>query len=203
MPRTPPLDREALERELGIEFAARNLLVTFHPVTLDTAPSSAQFQALLDAFDGLDGEIGLFFTKPNADPEGRALIEMLDDVSARPHAHAFTSLGHRRYVSLMAVVDAVVGNSSSGLLEAPSLGKPTVNIGSRQRGRLRAASVIDCPSESVAIAAAVREAFGRDCRGVENPYGDGHATERILEVLRALGDPRALLAKRFVDLPVP
>jgi UDP-N-acetylglucosamine 2-epimerase (non-hydrolysing)/GDP/UDP-N,N'-diacetylbacillosamine 2-epimerase (hydrolysing) len=146
--------------------------------------------------------VGLVFTKPNADPEGRALIERLDAfVAGRANAVARTSLGHKLYLSTMALCDAVVGNSSSGLLEAPSLGKPSVNVGGRQDGRLRAASVADCTARRQAIGAAIQASWGKDWRGVENPYGDGRAAERIVRVLRSVGDPRILLKKRFHDLP--
>ena len=195
------LGRKELEEELGFRFRRRNLLVTFHPVTLDQTPSSEQFGALLAALDRLAPDAGLVFTKPNADPEGRALIDMLDAyVAERPNAACYTSLGQLKYLSVMAQVDAVVGNSSSGLLEAPSLGKPTVNIGSRQTGRLEASSVIDCPPETEAVLAAIKDSFERDCRGTVNPYGDGRAAERIVAVLKRIGDPRALLRKRFHDL---
>ncbi len=195
------LDRQALADDLDIRFGARNLLVTFHPATLDAQPSTDQFAALLDALASLGPDAGLFFTRPNADPEGRALIEMLDQfVAETPNAWVFTSLGHLRYLSMMRAADVVVGNSSSGLLEAPSLGKPTVNLGSRQGGRLRAASVIDCAPQRGAIVAAIETALDMDCRGIVNPYGDGHAASRILAVLSGLGDPQSLLRKRFCDL---
>jgi len=195
------LGRGALERELGFAFRTRNLLVTFHPVTLDRAPSTRQFAVLLEALAALGADVGLLFTKPNADPEGRALIAMLEKfVKGRANAAAFASLGHRRYLSAMAVCDAVVGNSSSGLLEAPSLRKPAVNIGSRQAGRLRARTVIDCPVDAGAIKRAIAKAFAMRIGKVANPYGDGHAAERIVRILKRIGDPADLLRKSFRDL---
>lgn len=195
------LTRDELRQALGCDFRSRNLLLTFHPATLDAQPATAQFDQLLAALDGLGPEVGLFFTLPNADPEGRALIARIEAfVATRPHARAYASLGQLRYLSLMAQVDAVVGNSSSGLYEAPSLGKPTVNIGERQRGRLQAASVVNCPPTAAAIGAAVRQAFALDCRGVVNPYGDGESAARILAVLKAVPDPAALLRKRFCEV---
>jgi UDP-N-acetylglucosamine 2-epimerase (non-hydrolysing)/GDP/UDP-N,N'-diacetylbacillosamine 2-epimerase (hydrolysing) len=197
------LTRAALERDLGFNFRTRNLLVTFHPVTLDRAPSTRQFAVLLEALAALGPDVGLLFTKPNADPEGRALIAMLDNF-AKQHANAaaFASLGHRRYLSAMAVCDAVVGNSSSGLLEAPSLRKPAVNIGTRQAGRLRAKSVIDCAVEVGAIKRAIAKAFVMRVGTIANPYGDGHAAERIVRILKRVGDPASLLRKSFRDLEV-
>lgn len=198
-----PLSRAALQRDLGFTFRERNLLVTFHPVTLDRAPSTRQFAVLLDALADLGPDIGLLFTKPNADPEGRALIDMLDAfVKNRGNAAAFASLGHRRYLSAMALCDAVVGNSSSGLLEAPSLKKPAVNIGSRQAGRLRAKTVIDCAVEAGAIKRAIAKAIAMRIGKSANPYGDGHAAERIVRILKRIGEPAALLRKTFQDLEV-
>jgi len=110
------------------------------------------------------------------------------------------SLGQQLYWSTAARVDAVVGNSSSGLLEVPSLGTATVNIGDRQKGRLRATSVIDCPPEATAIAEAVQRAFALDCTGVVNPYGDGHAAPRIVAAIKAVSKPATLIKKRFFDL---
>ncbi|MDH3920592.1 MAG: UDP-N-acetylglucosamine 2-epimerase, partial [Rhodospirillales bacterium] len=156
---------------------------------------------LLSALETLGPEVGLVFTQPNADTAGRALIRMIDDfVAGRDNAVAHGSLGQLLYWSTAAQVDAVVGNSSSGLLEVPSLGTATVNIGDRQKGRLRAASVIDCPPEAEAIVAAVRRAFELDCGGTVNPYGDGHAAPRIVAAIKAVQDPSALIKKRFFDL---
>lgn len=198
--RTTLLTRAQLEAALGLSFKARNLLVTFHPSTLEATPADAQLQELFAALDGLGAQTGLIFTKPNADMGGRALARLIDDyVAARTHASAFTSLGNQRYYSLIAQVDAVVGNSSSGLYEVPSFGTPTVNIGDRQKGRPRAASVLDCAPQRAAIGAAIERAFTLECGGVVNPYGDGHAVERILTVLRQPFDTATLVQKTFFD----
>lgn len=192
------LSREALAHELGAPLAGRNLLVTHHPATLgdDALTEFGELLAALEALD--DGDTAFWFTYPNADDGGRAVAQRLEDwVAVRPRAHAHRSLGSLRYLSLMAQADAVVGNSSSGLYEAPSLQVPTVDIGERQRGRLAAASVLHCAPERGAIRATIERAFALDCRSVVNPYGDGHAAERIVRVLEGLGDPRALLRKRF------
>jgi UDP-hydrolysing UDP-N-acetyl-D-glucosamine 2-epimerase len=192
------LDRAALEQSLGRKLRARNFLITFHPVTLEPEGSRAQMQALLDALESLGPDVGLFFTRPNADTGGRELAALLDGWVARhPNAAAFDSLGQLRYLSLMRAVDAVVGNSSSGLYEAPSLKKPTVDIGDRQSGRLAAKSVVRCEPTVAAIREAIDAALALDCRDVVNPYGDGHSAERISGVLRSLQNPRGLLKKRF------
>jgi UDP-N-acetylglucosamine 2-epimerase (non-hydrolysing)/GDP/UDP-N,N'-diacetylbacillosamine 2-epimerase (hydrolysing) len=200
--RFTPLPREALECALGFRFRRRNFLVTFHPVTNDARPSAEQLAALLAALEALGPDVGLVITKPNADPEGRALIARLEAFAARhDNVSLHASLGRERYFSAMTYADAVIGNSSSGLLEAPSLGKPSVNVGRRQERRLRARSVIDCEAETAAILGAVERALALDCRSVENPYGDGQAAPRILAVLKSIDQPKRLLAKRFVDLP--
>jgi UDP-hydrolysing UDP-N-acetyl-D-glucosamine 2-epimerase len=195
------LDRGELEKTLNFHFRQKNLLVTFHPVTLEKQSAEAQFNALLVALDSLGEEVGILFTKPNADTDGRIIIQLMDSyVTARPHARAYVSLGQLRYLSLMAQVDAVVGNSSSGLYEAPSFRKPTVNIGDRQKGRLQATSVINCPPTAAEIVKAVRQAMTTDCSGTVNPYGDGNSSVRIRDILENIADPAALLKKHFFDL---
>lgn len=198
------LDRAELEARLGFTFKARNLLVTFHPETLSTGPATTQLAELLAALDGLE-DTGLILTYPNADAGGRKLIEMLEMFASRhPNARAFSSLGQQGYLSCMAVCDGVVGNSSSGLLEAPSFHKGTINIGDRQRGRLLAGSVINCPAERDVLTATIGRLYSAEFQAslaeVVNPYGDGGASRRILEVIRKenLDD---LLAKGFHDLP--
>lgn len=193
------LDRPALEASLGAPLGRRNLLVTFHPVTLEAGEGSVQLAELLAALDTLSADTTLWVTKPNADTGGRAIAAALD-AWATQHAgrvHLYTSLGQLRYLSLMAQVDAVVGNSSSGLYEAPSFRRPTVDIGERQRGRLAAGSVIRCPAERAAIRDAIDRALALDCSAVVNPYGDGRAAERIVALLRDLPPAAQLLKKHF------
>lgn len=192
------LEGEMLETALGAPLGERNLLVTYHPVTLEPDRGLGGFEALLAGLDALPREVVKWITRPNADPGSVAVGSALDRWAAgREDVHVFASLGQLRYLSLMAQVDAVVGNSSSGLYEAPSLGVPTVDVGDRQKGRLAAASVIRCPAGPRAIAEAIRQAFELDCAGVSNPYGDGDSARRIVEVLRAAPDRRTLLAKSF------
>lgn len=199
--RLPLLDRASLECDIGVRFRQRNLLITFHPETIGDGRSHAQLAELLAAVSTLNDEHGLFFTMPNADTGGRELRRNIEEfVAERTNAAAFVSLGQLRYLSLMRVADVVVGNSSSALYEAPALFKPAVNIGNRQKGRLRAASVIDVVAERGAIRAAVVAAMALDCSKVTNPFGDGRASERIVTILRSLENPRALLVKRFMEL---
>jgi UDP-hydrolysing UDP-N-acetyl-D-glucosamine 2-epimerase len=198
--RRPLLERGALEQALGAPLGKRNLLVTFHPVTLDECQGLGEFDALLQALDELPADTTLWWSRPNADDGGAEIAARLDDWAARRRAsaHVFASLGQLRYLSLMAQCDAVVGNSSSGLYEAPSFGVPTVDIGDRQRGRLAADSVVRCAGTREAIGAAVASALATGRRSdVANPYGDGDSARRIVDVLRRLPSPLTLLRKSF------
>jgi len=194
------ISRAELQKKLEFKFRERNLLATFHPVTLDRERPADQLRSLLRALDRLGKDTGVIFTKPNADNDGRPLIDMIDDfVSGHENAKAFTSLGQPLYLSLVAQVDAIVGNSSSGLYEVPSFKKPTVNIGDRQKGRLRAPSVIDCEPRTEAILKAIRKAFVLDCSNVANPYGDGNSSARIVAKLKEIRNPAQLVKKHFFD----
>jgi UDP-N-acetylglucosamine 2-epimerase (non-hydrolysing)/GDP/UDP-N,N'-diacetylbacillosamine 2-epimerase (hydrolysing) len=202
--RTQLLSRAALEQELGFRFKARNLLVTFHPVTLEHDRTEAHLEELLAALEALSPATGMLLTGSNADTLGRRFSRRFE-AFAKSHANAayFPSLGQRRYLSAMAQVDALVGNSSSALYEAPSFGRPAVNIGERQRGRLQPASVLNCSPERAAILRAVQDAFRLDCSGVVNPYGDGQASARIVATLAGLPDWRVLIRKTFHPLQAP
>jgi len=197
------IGRSELEEALDFKFREKNLLVTFHPVTLESQPAESQFQELLTALDSLGQNVGIIFTKPNSDTDGRAIIRLLDQyVETHANAKVYTSLGQARYLSAMSQVDAVVGNSSSGLYEAPSLGRPTVNIGDRQKGRLQATSVINCSQEAVAIAEAISQALASNCSGTVNPHGDGNSSVRIKDHMKKIVHPSELLKKHFFDLAV-
>ncbi len=201
---TPRLDRDAFSRETGFEFGPRNLVVTFHPVTLDAAHGEAELEALLEALATL-AETHLAFTLPNADVGNAAIRARIEAFAAsRATVWAFSSLGFRRYLSLVALSDGVVGNSSSGLIEAPALGIGTVNVGRRQDGRLRASSVIDCAPRRDEIIAALgqllSDGFRAALQQVENPYGDGGAAERVVDVLRTV-ELVGLTSKEFHDVP--
>ncbi|QRM20160.1 UDP-N-acetylglucosamine 2-epimerase (hydrolyzing) [Dechloromonas sp. TW-R-39-2] len=202
--RQPLISREALEASLDFQFRQRNLLVTFHPATLDTASPAAQMAELLAALAPLDN-VGLIFTLPNADAGGRELMrQVYAFVDGRSNAKVFVSLGQQRYLSCMALVDGVVGNSSSGLLEAPSFRVGTVNLGSRQHGREQASSVINCEVERGAITDAIATLFSTEYRSslynVHNPYGNGGASARIVAEIKQL-ELDKLVKKTFFDLP--
>jgi len=160
------LSREELEESLDFTLGPRNLLITFHPVTLECNTIAHQMGELLAALDSLE-DTHLILTMPNADTDGRVLIQMIQEFCAtRPHAKAFTSLGHFRYLSCIVNVDGVIGNSSSGLTEAPLLGKPTVNIGNRQKGRIRPSTVINSTPDRDSILSAIRYMYSHSFTNV-------------------------------------
>jgi UDP-hydrolysing UDP-N-acetyl-D-glucosamine 2-epimerase len=199
------LDRSELEAELGFQLGMRNLLITFHPPTLEHGGGVAQMQELLDALDTLTPSTHLIFTMPNADTGGREIAALVNRfVADRAHARAFASLGQYLYLSCMKHMDGVIGNSSSGLIEAPTLGIGTVNIGDRQAGRLTADSVINCSANKHAIELALQQLlsdkFCASLKEVSNPYGKGGATAAILDVLRS-HQLDGLLKKSFYDIP--
>ena len=183
------LERSDLEADLGVKFQKRNLLITFHPATLDGGAPAHHMEELLAAVESIP-ETQLLFTMPNADTDGRELCAMVRTfVETHSNARAFTSLGQVRYLSCLRVIDGVVGNSSSGLTEVPSFRKGTINIGDRQRGRLRAASVIDCRPERKMIASAIERLYSSEfqatLRDVKNPYGEGGASEKVVHTLKS------------------
>ena len=197
------LERNTLEVDLGFKFDKRNLLITFHPVTLEKASAVKQMQELLSALAKLE-DTQLIFTMPNADTDGRSLIKMVEQFSSQyPNAHAFTSLGQLRYLSCLAQVDGVVGNSSSGLAEVPSFKKGTINIGDRQRGRLQATSVINCEATQQDISDAIYTLyspnFQMDLSQVCNPYGEGGASEEIVKIIKSV-TLDCLIKKHFYDV---
>ncbi|HWA70580.1 MAG TPA: UDP-N-acetylglucosamine 2-epimerase [Rhizomicrobium sp.] len=198
------LDRTALEASLDFKLGKRNLLVTFHPVTLEESSAGDQMGELLAALDSLN-DTHIVFTMPNADTEGRVLFDMINAfVASHANARAYPSLGQLRYLSCIAQFDGVVGNSSSGLTEVPSFRKGTVNIGDRQRGRIKAPSVIDCAPRKADILAAIGKlqssTFQALLEDVRNPYGEGGASEAIVAELRR-ADLAGILKKRFHDGP--
>lgn len=205
--RLPQLSRAELESELDFRLGSRNLLVTFHPVTLEENSAERQMTELLAALEELK-DTHLIFTMPNADTDGRLLFRMIEEFVGRHPAtsRAYTSLGQVRYLSCMRHVDGVVGNSSSGLAEAPSFMIGTINVGDRQRGRLKAASVIDCEPERASIQFALEKLFSQPFQAgltaVLNPYGNGGASEAVVQTLEQISF-EGLLKKRFFDIVFP
>lgn len=196
------LERDELEESLDMKFGNKNLMITFHPVTLERGTSAGQMDELLIVLEKLT-DTHLIFTMPNSDTDGRVLFKMIDEfVEKHPHAKAFTSLGQLRYLSCIEYVDGVVGNSSSGLAEVPSFKKGTINIGDRQRGRLKAESVIDCKPIKKNINNAIQKLYSTEFQDklntVINPYGSGGASEAIVNILENVSLD-GILKKTFYD----
>jgi GDP/UDP-N,N'-diacetylbacillosamine 2-epimerase (hydrolysing) len=192
--------REELAGSLGLDAGAKWLVVTFHPVTLEFRNTAAHVAELMAALEKADAQI--IMTYPNADTASRVIVERIEEFASRhPRVRLARSLGEEIYLSLLKHADAMVGNSSSGLIEAPSFGLPVVNIGSRQRGRLRAANVIDVGYSREEILRGLEKAldpgFRAALKDMANPYGDGRAAARIVEVLRAIPLDARLIQKRF------
>jgi sugar O-acyltransferase (sialic acid O-acetyltransferase NeuD family) len=201
------LDRDELAEALEVDGLATPLVaMTLHPASLDPDSSGVQTEAVAGAVDDvLAGEGCVVVTLPNDDPGSASVRESLTSwARGRENVHVFAALGQRRYLSLLSHADAVLGNSSSALIEAPSFRLPVVNVGERQRGRLAAANVLDCAATRLAVAAALRTALDPSFRAslgdLRNPYDRGDVSVRVLAVLRA-APLRELLDKRFYDLP--
>jgi len=198
------LSKKELMQKTNITFGKKNLLVTYHPVTLENKTSQKDFQALLDVLHALEN-VYLIFTMPNADSDGRIIKQMIDEFvsSHKQRSISFNSMGHLNYISTLQFVDGVVGNSSSGLMEVPTFKIGTINIGDRQKGRLKAKSIIDCEPTKASIKQAIdtlySEDYQKDFSSVKNPYGEGNATEKIMEVLQETTLPKNL-KKEFYDL---
>jgi GDP/UDP-N,N'-diacetylbacillosamine 2-epimerase (hydrolysing) len=189
------LSKKELMQKTNIKFGKKNLLVTYHSVTLENKTSQKDFQALLDVLHDLEN-IYLIFTMPNADSDGRIIKQMIDEFvsSHKQRSISFNSMGHLNYISTLQFVDGVVGNSSSGLMEVPTFKIGTINIGDRQKGRLKAKSIIDCEPTKASIKQAIdtlySEDYQKDFSSVKNPYGEGNATEKIMEVLQETTLPK-------------
>jgi GDP/UDP-N,N'-diacetylbacillosamine 2-epimerase (hydrolysing) len=192
----------SLEDFLGISLSGDSLLVTFHPETHEADPAECQIAGMLDALARVDAS--LIFTMPNADSGGRKIWSFIESFVAKNRSRAclHRSLGQERYISLLSRVSAVVGNSSSGIIEAPSFGIGTVNIGRRQAGRICANSVINCSSSSDDIFASINKAldpsFRKSAREVVNPYGTPGASKRIIRILDAWD--WSITSQAFYDL---
>jgi GDP/UDP-N,N'-diacetylbacillosamine 2-epimerase (hydrolysing) len=180
------LSKVEFEKSINHKLHKRNLLITFHPVTLENNTAGEQFSQLIQALDSLK-EAFLIFTKPNSDKDGRVIIQMIDKyVQSNPKkAIAFTSLGQRRYLSAIPYMDAVAGNSSSGIIEVPIFNVPTINIGDRQKGRIMGPSIFNCSPIKKEICNSLNLAFQYDkTTQWDHPYGQGNTSEQILDVLK-------------------
>lgn len=198
------LSKDETEKSIGFILDKPYALITFHPVTLEPNTAEMQFRELLYAIDSCSN-MKFIFTKANCDTGGRIINKMIDEYT-HDHNNAilFDSLGVIRYLSCMKYAAIVIGNSSSGLIEAPSFGVPTVNIGNRQQGRIRGQSIIDCDPESNCIKIAINEAltdgYKNKARMAKNPYGDGNASKAISEILHKALKSDIKIKKKFYDI---
>ncbi|EGK13930.1 UDP-N-acetylglucosamine 2-epimerase [Psychrobacter sanguinis] len=199
------MSKNEFEKSINFELNTKNLLVTFHPVTLEDSTTEQQFKQLLSALDVLENT-NLIFTKANSDTDGRIINNLIDEyVNHNPSKSvAFASLGQLRFLSALQFVDGVVGNSSSGLAEAPSFKIGTINIGDRQKGRIKSSSIIDTQPNRQDILNAINqlysEAFQKTLLTSKNPYGEGCASLEIIKIIK--NTPlQNILKKRFYNLP--
>lgn len=197
------LSKDEFENAIGFKLNKKNIFIIFHPTTLEEATCEFQFSELLSVIDKLK-DTNIIFVKANADMDGRIINEMIDEyIPTNKNAIAFKSLRQEIYLSAMQYVDAIVGNSSSGLLEAPTFKIGTINIGDRQRGRIRAKSVIDCKPNKEEIQKAIEilysDEFQKSLKSVVNPYGEGGASKKIKEVIKSF-PLEGILKKEFYDV---
>lgn len=202
------VSKETLGEELGISLDGKYGVVTFHPVTLEESSGMEQFEQLLYALEKFP-DMSFIITKANADAGGRKINKRIDEF-AEKHSNiaAVTSLGVRRYLSAVKESAAVIGNSSSGIIEAPCLHVPTVNIGDRQKGRLMPESVLCCEPVSFAIEETIQKAvsddFHRKVQSMKNPFGNGETSEKIVHILKSVfvREGRIGIVKKFYDIGV-
>jgi len=199
------LSKEELEKSICFKFDKPYVIVTYHPVTLENSTAQVQFINLLNALSEIDS-YKIIFTKANADTEGRIINHLIDEYvnNNSENAIAFKSLGMKRYLSAMKYAEMAIGNSSSGLLETPSFHIPTVNIGIRQQGRVRAESVIDCGYEKNEIVEAIRKAEwmkkNKCLCEMKNPYEGQETSKKILEVIKKHLSQESSVVKKFLDV---
>lgn len=200
------LSKEDLEKSLKFKIREKLALLTFHPVTLENNTVEEQFKNTLQAIDMFE-DLQVIITKSNADMGGSTINRLIDDYveQRKGKCMAYDSLGQIRYLSAMKYCDFVIGNSSSGIIETPSFKKPTINIGDRQKGRVQAESIINCNPVISEIATSIRTALSNDfqwkIKNIQNPYGDGKTSEKIIEeILKHFNSESVSLKKRFYNL---
>lgn len=198
------LSKRELADSLGLALERPYAVITFHPVTLENNSAKQQCRELLKALD-IHPEMDYIITKANADADGRIINKMLDDYSlTHDNVSVYESLGAVRYLSAVKYSCMVIGNSSSGLVEVPSFKIPTVNIGDRQKGRMKAESIIDCFPIAEDISKAIEEAktekFQTICANVKNPYGDGDTSKKVVSIIENIMSSKIELKKKFIDI---
>ena len=198
------LSKKDFENSIGFKLGKKNILVTFHPQTIEKKSASKEFSQILNALDSLK-DTHFIFTGANADNGGKIINEMAQSYCLKNQEKAIfvMSLGQLRYLSAIKHADIVLGNSSSGISEAPSLKKATINIGNRQKGRIKAASIIDTKCDKSKILKAIKKAYSKDfkakLKSVKNPYDAGFASKKIIKVLENI-KLNGILKKKFYDL---
>tara|TARA_A100001015_G_scaffold257634_1_gene300367 strand:+ start:4152 stop:5321 length:1170 start_codon:yes stop_codon:yes gene_type:complete len=198
------LSKNKFEKSINFKLNKKNILVTFHPATLENNTSKKQFQELINTINELD-DTNIIFTKTNSDINGKVINQMIDRYTAKypKKSIGFTSLGQLRYLSALKYVDAVVGNSSSGLLEAPSFKIGTINIGDRQKGRIKAKSVIDCSAKKKDIQKSFKKLYSKNFQqllnNVNNYYDNGFSSKKIIKVLKNF-NLKNILKKNFYNI---
>lgn len=199
--------KEELSKDLGVDLSLPYAVVTFHPVTLENNSSERQIMELLEVCKE-NSHLNFIITKANADADGRIINRLIEQYARdNDHIHDFTSLGMRRYLSSLKYCSFVAGNSSSGLVEAPSFGIPTINIGDRQKGRIQASSIVNCEPTRDSINNAFKQVLSDEfisvAKQTQNPYGDGNTSDKIVDILkRNLINSKIDLKKKFYDIEV-
>jgi GDP/UDP-N,N'-diacetylbacillosamine 2-epimerase (hydrolysing) len=198
------LPKEDFEKLINFKLNIKNILVTFHPVTLEKNTSKKQFSEILETIDDLKNT-NIIFTKTNSDADGKIINSMIDKYTSKNQnkSIAITSMGQHNFLSALQYMDFIIGNSSSGLLEAPSFKIATINIGDRQKGRIKAKSVIDSFPNKKSIKDAIKKAYSKEfqnlLKNVKNPYGDGYPSKKIIKILKSIPIDD-LLKKSFFNL---
>ena len=185
------LTKEEFEKSINFKLNIKNILVTFHPVTLERKTSKKHFQEILNSLDELKNT-NIIFTKANSDLDGKIINQMIDKYTKKnsDKSIGIASLGQLNYLSALKHIDVIIGNSSSGISEAPSFKIATINIGDRQNGRIKAESVVDCLSNKKAIKKAIKRVYSDEfknlLKNVKNPYGNGYSSKKIIKVLKTI-----------------
>ncbi len=195
---TKMISKKELEKKLDFNLKRVNIIFTYHPVTLNNNKNKEDLITIFDALAELGDDTGILITKSNADDGGRILNQEIDKFTSKnKNAKAFDALGQFLYYNCINNFDCVVGNSSSGLFEVPTFNKPTVNIGDRQKGRMRSKSVIDCGIDRKEIVLAIKKALNMDCSNLINPYGNGESSKKIVSLLENIDFKKISLQKKF------
>ena len=200
--KTKIVHKKILEKILKIKFNTKNLLINFHPETLNQNRAKRQIKEILKALKKLN-QTSFFFTMPGAEFENKFIIrEIKKFIKKNKNSYYFKSLGSIKYFSLLNIVDAMIGNSSSGLLEMPSFKKATINLGNRQLGRLRGESVIDSKINEKKILSSIKKIysakFRQKLKKIKNPYGNGGSSTKIVKILEKVNFNKSLI-KKFYD----